>query len=332
MGHRRWQWLMGAWVVFVAGRGAWAQKTLTWEQAKRQFETSNPTLMAARVAVQESRANEITAYLRPNPDVSLSLDQLTPFTANPYQPLVYAFPLVQSSYLIERAHKRSLRLESARQGTAIASSQLADQERTLLFDLRNFFVQALQQNAIVSIARESLDYYDRLLRVSRDRSHVGDIAPVDLDRLELQRVQFETDLQTALVNLRTAKIQLLTLLNDRTPVEQITVSGAFDFSEVVAPIEELRRSALQNRPDLMAALESVDKAKSDYRLAVANGSTDPTVGVDLGRDPPIAAFIGVSVTIPLRIFDRNQGEKARTKLVGATACPGPTTLVIRRRD
>ncbi len=291
-----------------------AQKTLTWEEAKRQFEASNPTLLAARIGVQESRAQEITAYLRPNPDLTFSLDQLTPFTANPYRPLNNALPLIGSSYLIERRHKRSLRLESARQATAIAESDLADQNRTLLYQLRGAFVQVLQQKAVVAIARESLQYYDQVLQVSRDRFQAGDIAPVELDRLELQRVQFETDLQTAIVSLRTAKIQLLMLLNDRTPPDQFDVTGRFDFNESLIPLQELRQTALDTRPDLAAAQQSVDKAKVDYQLAVANGSADPVAGFDLARDPPIPAFIGFSVNIPLRIFDRNQGEKARTKL------------------
>jgi cobalt-zinc-cadmium efflux system outer membrane protein len=152
------------------------------------------------------------------------------------------------------------------------------------------------------------------LEVSRARFQAGDIAQVDLDRLELQRVQYETDVQTAEVNLRTAKIQLLMLLNDRTPVEQFDVTGTFDFKEQIVLLDELRKIALEARPDLKAAIQSVDKARTDYRLAVANGSTDPTFGMDFARNPPIPVYLGFSVNIPLRIFDRNQGEKARTQL------------------
>jgi len=135
-----------------------------------------------------------------------------------------------------------------------------------------------------------------------------------LDRLELQRVQYESDLQTAEVNLRTAKIQLLALLNDPTPVEQFDVEGPFGFSAQVAPLDEVRQAALDSRPDLRAALQSVEKAKTDHRLAVANGSVDPTFGFDVGRNPPIDRYIGFSINLPLRIFDRNQGEKLRTQL------------------
>jgi outer membrane protein, heavy metal efflux system len=305
---------LGIWAAAWIASGAFGQKTLTWEQAKGEFQSSNPTLRAGQIGIGESRAQELTAFLRPNPDLTVLVDQLNPFTSNPYQPFANTLPLLSISYLHEREHKRELRRESAQDGTAIAILQLADQERKLLFDLRSAFVQVLQQNAVLTLAHENLEYYDRLLDVSRNRLKAGDIAQVDLDRLELQRVQFESDLQIALVNLRTAKIQLLALLDDRTPVEQLNVTGRFDFAEIPTSLEEYRQTALETRPDLRAATQAVDKAKTDYRLALANGSADPLFGLDVGRNPPIEAFFGVSVTIPMRIFDRNQGEKARTQL------------------
>ena len=164
------------------------------------------------------------------------------------------------------------------------------------------------------MARENLAYFDRVLAISRDRFKAGDIARVDLDRLELQRVQYESDFQTAETGVRTAKIKLLMLLNDRTPVDQFDVTGPFDFSEPLTTLEDLRQAALAARPDLQAAVQAVDKAQTDHKLAVANGSTDPTFGVDFARNPPIPLYIGFSVNIPLRIFDRNQGEKARTEI------------------
>jgi outer membrane protein, heavy metal efflux system len=305
---------LGIWAAAWMACVVFGQKPLTWEAAKQQFLSNNPTLRAAEIGIEESRADEITAFLRPNPDLTISVDQLNPFTGNPYQPLSNTLPLISGSYLHEREHKRELRRQSAQEGTAVAVSQLADQERNLLFDLRGAFVQVLQQKAVVALANEDLEYYDRVLEVSGARYKVGDIAQVDLDRLELQRAQFESDLEAARVNLRTAKIQLLALLNDRTPVDRLDITGRFDFAEIATPLEEFREAALQNRPDLRAALQSKDKARTDYRLAVANGSTDPTFGWDVARDPPIPVFFGVSITIPLRIFDRNQGEKQRTLL------------------
>jgi cobalt-zinc-cadmium efflux system outer membrane protein len=162
-------------------------------------------------------------------------------------------------------------------------------------------------------ATDNLDYWDHVLDVSRERFHAGDIAQIDYDRLELQRVQYESDVQTAEVNLRTAKIQLLMLLNDRTAVEQFDVTGPYDFSEQLPSRDDVRNIALDTRPDLKAAVEAIDKAQTDHDLAVANGSTDPTFSFDVGRNPPIDAYFGVGVSVPLRIFDRNQGEKLRTQ-------------------
>ena len=104
------------------------------------------------------------------------------------------------------------------------------------------------------------------------------------------------------------------LLNDRTPIEKFDVTGPFDYSDELRPMEEFRNIALTNRPDLKEAVQNVDLAKVNYELAVANGSTDPTFSLDVARNPPIPAYMGISVSIPLRIFDRNQGEKARTKI------------------
>ncbi len=291
-----------------------AQQSYTWEQLREKFLATNPTLQAARIGIEESHAQETTAYLRPNPDFTAGIDQIDPFSTDPYRPFTNLFPYMSFDYLHERAHKRELRLESAKKGTVVAQSQLEDQQRNLIFNLRSAFVQTLQAKAVLALAKENLEYYDKTLQVSRDRKKAGDIAQVDLDRLELQRVQYESDLQNATVSLRTAKIQLLQLLNDRSPVERFDVTGPYEFAEQIVPLEELRQTAIEARPDLRAAVQSVDKAKTDFHLAVANGSTDPTFGVDFGRNPPISVYFGVSMSIPLRIFDRNQGEKARTEL------------------
>src|ERR1035441_9676155 len=217
-----------------------AQAPFTWQQVKDRFQAANPTLRAAQLSIDESRAAEITAYLRPNPDLTGTIDQINPLSTIPspvsgnsvYRPFANTLPFGSLSYLHERGHKRELRLESARKSTDISASTYSDQERTLLFNLRNAFVQTLQAKVVRQNARE---------------------------------------------NLRTAKIQLLTLLNDRTPIEQFDVIGPFDFSDTLMPLEEFRTIAMADRPDLKAALQSVELAKTNHLLAVANGSTDPTL-------------------------------------------------------
>jgi cobalt-zinc-cadmium efflux system outer membrane protein len=291
---------------------AFAQTTLTWQQVKDKFESDNPNLRAGQLNIQESKANEVTAYLRPNPNLTASVDQFTVFSADPYRPLQAFLPIVSMNYLHERQHKRELRLESAQKDTAIAQSQQLDLERTLLFNLRSAFVQTLQAKALLITARENLDYFGKQLAIARDRFKSGDIARMDLDRLVLQRVQYESDYQSAIVNARTSKITLLMMLNDRTPVDSFDVAGPFDFQDQITPLDEFHNVAAAARPDLAAALQAIEKAQTDHKLAVANGSTDPTFGMDVGRLPP--AYIGFNVSIPIRVFDRNQGEKARTEI------------------
>ena len=306
------------WSLIVASMArcaaAQASPALDWPQVRARFAAANPNLRAGEINIDESKAAEITAYLRPNPGATFLLDQLQPFSFQPYQPLAGAFPMIGLSYLHEREHKRELRRESAQETTAISQSQQADLIRTLVFSLRGAFVQTLQAKAVLALAKDNLEYFDKELAISRDRFKVGDIAQVDLNRLELQRVQYESDFQTAQVYLRTAKIQLLQLLNDRTQVDRFDVTGPFDFNERILPVDEFRTQALDTRPDLKAAVQAIEKAKTDHRLAVANGSTDPTFTFDAGHNPPLQGYIGFGVQIPLRIFDRNQGEKLRTEL------------------
>ena len=311
------------WILFLALTlclAARAQEPWTWEKVRARFEQSNPTLLADKLNIDESKAQEITAFLRPNPTFTLSTDgtQIAP-DKNVWRPFAGTFESPSISYLIERRHKRELRLESAQKGTLITESSHADLERTLLFKLRGAFVSTLQAKAALQLARDDLAYYDRVLQISRDRFNAGDIAQIDLDRLELQRVQYESDLQMAEESLESAKIQLLTLLNDRTPIEQVDVTGPYDFNAELLPRDELRKIALDTRPDLKAAVAAVDKAETDHKLAVANGSTDPTLSAwythnSSNNNPFGINTMGVSVSIPLRIFDRNQGEKARTQL------------------
>jgi cobalt-zinc-cadmium efflux system outer membrane protein len=311
---------LGPAIAILLAHAVHAQTICTWDQIKEKFEVANPTLKAAKDNIEESKAAEITAYLRPNPDFGLSADgtQLTPYEGI-YRPFAGTQLSPSISYLHERQHKRELRRDQAKESTTIAETTYFDNERGLVFTLRSAFVQVLQAKAVLQNAKENLAYWDHELEINRTRYNAGDLAQVDLNRLVLQRVQFESDYETALVNLRTAKIQLLMLLNERTPIEKFDVTGPFDFPESLPSLEDFRNIALATRPDLKVSLENVELAKITYQLAVANGSTDPTWSVWWTHNPSFNNpydynTVGASVNIPLRIFDRNQGEKARTQI------------------
>jgi outer membrane protein, heavy metal efflux system len=297
-----------------------APQIWTWDQVKDHFETNNPTLLAGFLNIDELKAEEITANLRPNPNFTLTADgtQIAP-SHGVWEPFAGTFVSPAVSQLFERRHKRGLRYEAAKEGTAIGVAQQSDLERTLLFNLRSAFVGTLQAKAVLKLAQDDLDYWDHVLGISRDRFQAGDIAQIDLDRLELQRAQFESDLQTAIVNLRTTKINLLALLDDRRPIDSFDVEGPFDFSPELLALDDYRDDALKARPDLHAAVLTVQQAETNYKLAEANGSTDPTISLWFTHNgsynnPNALNTLGASVSVPLRIFDRNQGEKLRTKI------------------
>jgi len=317
---RRFALALGLTVTAVAQAPAPQPELWTWPNVKDRFEMNNPTLLAGKFNIDELKAQEITAHLRPNPDFTLSADgtQISP-SHGVWQPFAGTFVSPGVSYLFERRNKRSLRFEAAKQGTAIGNAQQDDLDRTLLFNLRSAFVGVLQAKAVLKLARNNLDDYDKILKVSRDRFQAGDIAQIDLDRLELQRLQYESDLQNAIVNLRTTKINLLALINDRRPVDSFDVDGPYDFSEELLSLEDYRHDALNTRPDLRAAVLSLQQAQTNYELAEANGSTDPTISLwythnGSYNNPDALNTLGASVSIPLRIFDSNQGEKLRTKI------------------
>jgi cobalt-zinc-cadmium efflux system outer membrane protein len=308
-------WIGSLW---VNARAQGAPQALSWNQVKAKFEAVNPVLKSDALGVDELKAEEVTAYLRPNPQFTLGADgtQIAPHDGI-WRPTSGTQVQPNFSYLHEREHKRELRLQSAKEATQIGGSLHEDLERNMIFSLRSAFVQTLEAKAVLDLAKADLEYYDKIIEISRARFKDGSLAQVDLDRIELLRVQYESEIEAASVNLRTQKIQLLQLLDDRTPVAQFDVSGPFDFSAELKPLDDFHQVALAARPDLRAAIQSIEEAKTNHKLAVADGSTDPTFGLWYTYNPSFSnpdahQTIGLSVSIPLRIFDRNQGEKQRT--------------------
>jgi cobalt-zinc-cadmium efflux system outer membrane protein len=304
-------------IAFLASSAS-AQQALTWDQVKAKFEAVNPLLKADAANVDEMKAEEITAFLRPNPQFTLSVDgtQITPKNGV-WTPFKGTTEQPNFSYLHERERKRELRLQSAKEGTEITQSQHVDLERNLIFGLRSAFVQTLQAKAVLTLAKADLEYYDKIIEISRVRFNTGDLAKIDLARIELQRVQYESEIETAIVNLRQQKIQLLMLLDDRTPVDQFDVTGLFELGPDLQPLADYHQIALDNRPDLRAAIQTIEQSQTNHKLAVSNGSTDPTFGAwytnnASTNNPNGSQTVGLSVSIPLRIFDKNQGEKKRT--------------------
>jgi len=299
-------------IVFALCLRSWAQEPWTWEKVRERFETNNPTLRAGRLQVDEAKAGEITASLRPNPQLSVVLDQFTVFN-----PSVLSANNAQwtptVTQLIERQSKRHLRYQSAELAARSSQSDTQDLERNLLFNLRDAFVRLLAAKSVLQFSTDNLSYFDKVIEVNRERFKAGDISNIDFERVELQRVQLESDYQNALVSLRQAKLDLLALMNEKSSADQFDVAGEFDFHDKLPELAEVRQQALLIRPDLQSAERIVQKAQADHKLAWANGSTNPTVGLEYQRTGPFNT-LGIDFAIPLRIFDRNQGEKQRTQI------------------
>ena len=153
-------------LMLLGYRVAVAQQPLSWDQLKARFEATNPALKADADLVDEMRAQEITAYLRPNPQLGISVDgtQIAPRNGV-WQPLSGTFVSPGISYLHERDHKRELRQQSAQEGTHVSESQHDDLRRTLEFTLRTAFINTLEAKAVLDLAKTGLEYYLSLIHI-----------------------------------------------------------------------------------------------------------------------------------------------------------------------
>ena len=300
----------------LIGRAAYAQgpERVTLDQAIEMALRHNHSLQAARTTIAQSQAQEITANLRPNPSI---------FATWAYLPL-YApegsfFSFLRDntegdaglSYTFERGNKRFHRLQAARDATAVARSQVVENERTVAFQVASLFINAQLAQSTLDIAEQNLKSFQSTVDISESQYKAGAISENDHLKIKLQLLQFQTDDQQA----RLAKAQALSDLRQQLGYESVTadydVSGAFEYKPLIVTLPELEAKALQNRPDLRAAHQGVTAADSQHALAKANGKQDFTVSTNYSHTGGTnAATLGVS--IPLAIFDRNQGEIART--------------------
>jgi cobalt-zinc-cadmium efflux system outer membrane protein len=305
----------------LSADSAFAQQgpvSVTLDQAIQMALQHNHTLQAARTTIQQNQAAEITANLRPNP---------TFFTDWEYLP-IFSVPQGQSvadylqnstegdmglSYLIERGNKRSRRLQAARDATAVTRSQVADNERGIAFQVGSLFINAQLAQSTLELARMDLKSFQQTVDISEFQFKDGGMSENDYLKIKLQLLQFETDVQQALLN----KAQALSDLRQQLGYESVPatydVAVEFEYRPLVVSLEELQTKALQNRPDLRAAVLGVTAANSQYSLAKANGKQDPTISANYSHAAGVSA-VTWSFSIPLAIFDRNQGNIAQTRI------------------
>ena len=305
---------------FVLADSAFAQGPvrITLDEAIQLALRHNHTLQAARTNIQQNQAAEITANLRPNPTLFTDWEYL-PVFSRPQGQTVSEYLQgstegdIGLSYLIERGNKRARRLEAARSTTAVTRSQVADNERGTAFQVGSFFINAQLAESTLDLAQKDLKGFQDTVDLGELRFKDGAISENDYLKIKLQLLQFQTDVQQSLLARAQALSDLRQQLGyDSVPAEYDVV-GEFEYRPLVVTLAELQAKALQNRPDLRAAVLGITAANSQYSLAKANGKQDPTISANYSHVNGINTATW-SFSIPLAIFDRNQGNIAQTRI------------------
>jgi cobalt-zinc-cadmium efflux system outer membrane protein len=282
---------------------------LTLQQAIALARAKNPNLLSGQQHVIATRASEVTAGLRQNPSLTLGGTDVTLSANNPGNPYSYSANL---SRLFERGQKRRWRLDLAHSTTDVTQSQYQDTERQTIFAVKQAFTQMRAAKAGLKIADDNLQSYRKTVDLSKQRLDAGDISATDFDRIELQLAEFEADYDNANLNLEQSADQLKMLLGLDTPAPGFDITGTLDPPQVSLTLADAEQRALAERPDYRAAQQSLRVAEANVKLAESYGTTDPTLGGEYDRSGNDNSG-GFQVNIPLRIFDRNQGEKERTR-------------------
>ncbi len=286
-----------------------APSALTLQQVLAIARTKNPGLLSAEQHVDATKAAEITAGLRQNPTFTLSGADVSLPANNPSNPYSYAGNV---SRLFERGQKRRWRMDAAHATTAVTQSQYNDQERQLVMQVKDAFTNMLEAKDALQVAQENLDSYRKTLDLSKARLDAGDISRTDFERIDLQLAEFESDYDNAKLNLEQASDSLQLLMGIDQPSPTFAIAGSLDPPAVNPDPGQIRQQALAARPDYLAAQQSVTLADANVKVAAAEGTTDPTLGGEYERSG-VYNTAGFQVSVPLRIFDRNQGEKERTR-------------------
>jgi cobalt-zinc-cadmium efflux system outer membrane protein len=292
-----------------------AATQITLEQAISMALANSPAIKAARTQIQQSQAQEITANLRPNPTLNWDSQFIPVFSPGDFSSdtlnNLQQFD-IGVGYLFERGHKRQNRLQAARDATAVTAAQVADTERTLIFNVAQQFINVLLANSTLQFAQEGLKSFQETVNISEQRYRAGDISEGDFLKIKLQLLQFQTDVSSA----RVAKVQALGSLRQLIGYASLPhaydVVGKLDYQPLTAALSDLQAKALAERPDLQAAKKGVKAANSQISLAKADAKVDFNASASYSHVSG-ASSTSLFFNVPLPFFNRNQGEIARTK-------------------
>jgi cobalt-zinc-cadmium efflux system outer membrane protein len=291
------------------------------EQAIQIAIVHNHALKAARTQIQQSQAEEITAAIRPNP--VFTYDDLYVPIFSPGHINGETFNNVTEfdvglSYTFERGHKRQARIYAARDQTSVTRSQVSDTERGLTFNVAQQYIGILLAKSNLQLATQDLASYQQTVNLGEEQYKAGAISEGDLLKIKLQLLQFQMDVSQARLGLLQAFASLRGLLGyDALPADY-DVLGELAYVPLKLNQDDLKLKALQMRPDFIAAQQGVTAAQSQYSLAKANGKRDLTTTFDYTHVSELNTA-GLTFNIEVPIFNRNQGEIARTNYAIAQA-------------
>ena len=316
----RYSWEVAGLVVALAALPAfaWGQNQappsqIDLDQAIELAIAHNHALKAERTMIDQNKAQEITAAIRPNPVLTYD-DLFVPISPGQWNSTTFntitEFDLGVSNTW-ERGGKRRRRIDAAKDATSVTTSQVADNERALTFNVAQQFLAVLLAKSNLELAQQDLKSFQDTVDISQSRLKAGAISEGDFLKIKLQLLQFQTDVSSTQLARAQALASLRALIGYDALAANYDVVGELGYAPLHLNREDLQSMALGLRPDLMAAKQGVTAANSQYRLAKANGKRDFTTTLDYTHVSAInsASFI-FNMEIP--IFDRNQGEIART--------------------
>ncbi len=278
---------------------------LTLDEALGLALRQNPTLRAKGYEFEATRANEITAGLIPNPTATYTSEKFGGSTS-----LEHTLTVGQT---IETGGKRRRRLDSARAASRVSEYELAGVRRQVVFQVKKSFTDALTAQASRQLAEQNLKTLADLERLQRLRAEKGDISELELLRIQVQQYAFQRDATDAGQALNAAKVALRAVVGPDRVADEFEIVGELPFRDFSYTRTDLYRLTLANRPDIRAAEAAREKARADQNLARANAWWDVTPQLEYKRTDANEQTLGFGISMPLRIFDRNQGEIVRTR-------------------
>ncbi len=288
--------------------------SLTVDAAIAQFMKNNYDLKIAQQEADKSKADLTTAQRRPNPILSGSYDYLdAKHHFSDVSPAASALATLHLDHPIELGGKRARRIEAANEGITYANNLFEETKREQLFTLIDAYYQVQADEADLANAIADRHDFEDILTIARAKYNHGFLSQIDFGKLQLQIIDYENDVNSYTSALSTDIEALAFLLS--MDINDLALSPLVSGESFSKSIDELIVYAQNNRSDCLAAKQNIKLSNASVELEKANAIPDVTVGIEMENYAPTYSppLVGISASIPLPIYDRNQGaiQKAR---------------------